>query len=149
MGQVLGPAGIPKGPSTYLCRQYCARPLAHLFLLFVLILAYIGATMRVDDVPFIGIQDVEEHARRRRAWTRGLGPAALNGYEHIMARRVHQLVNTLEQQHSPVALEKWFQHFTCVCSLAHQVVDSWFGLDTMFCRYDFMFEMVYVLDSTI
>ncbi|PIL27952.1 hypothetical protein GSI_15693 [Ganoderma sinense ZZ0214-1] len=83
-------------------------------------IAYLGATMTEADVPFIGIQNVEEHTRRRCAWTRGLGPAALKGYEHIMSRRVHQLVAVLEQQQGPVALERWIQYFT----------------------YDFMSEMV-------
>ncbi|PIL26841.1 cytochrome P450 [Ganoderma sinense ZZ0214-1] len=96
VGQILGPAGIPKGPSTLSSHHYDTH------------------------VPFIGIQDVEEHSRRRRPWTRGLGPAALKGYEHIMSRRVHQLVDVLEQQQGPVALEKWIQYFT----------------------YDFMSEMV-------
>ena len=44
--------------------------------------------MTEADVPFIGIQDVEEHAQRRRAWNRGLGPAALKSYEDVMFGRV-------------------------------------------------------------
>nr|VWO94473.1 Cytochrome P450 monooxygenase AKT7 (EC (AK-toxin biosynthesis protein 7) [Ganoderma boninense] len=80
--------------------------------MLVVIAAYMGATMTDGDVPFIGIQDVEEHLRRRRAWTRGLGPAALKGYEHIMSKGVHQLVYALEQQQGLVALEKWIQYFT-------------------------------------
>ena len=33
------------------------------------------------QVPMVGIQDVDEHLRRRRAWNRGLGPAALKEYD--------------------------------------------------------------------
>ena len=67
--------------------------------------------MTEADVPFIGIQDVEEHARRRRAWNRGLGPAALKSYEDVMFGRVRQLLNLLEGQRGPVFLGRWIKYF--------------------------------------
>ena len=63
------------------------------------------------DVPFIGIQDVEEHAQRRRAWNRGLGLAALKSYEDVMFGRVRQLLNLLEGQKGPLFLSRWIKHF--------------------------------------
>ncbi|PIL22998.1 cytochrome P450 [Ganoderma sinense ZZ0214-1] len=87
VGPILGASGIPKG------------------------LTWKGAALTEANVPFIGIQDVEEHARRRRAWNRGLGPAALKGYEHAMFSRVQQLVDLLEGQKGPLLLGKWIKYF--------------------------------------
>ena len=74
-----------------------------------------GATLSTANVSFIGIQNAEEHAQRRRAWNRGLAPAALKGYDHIMSNRVHQLVDVLGQQEGPVVLGKWINYFAYVC----------------------------------
>ena len=73
-----------------------------------------AATLNTTNVPLIGIQDAEEHAQRRRAWNRGLAPAALKGYDHIMSHRVHQLVDVLEQQEGAVVLGKWINYFAYV-----------------------------------
>lgn len=86
------------------CRCHCGISLNCL-------LAYKGAALTEANVPFIGIQNVEEHIRRRRPWNRGLGPAALKGYGHILSSRVQQLVNTLEQQQGPVLLGRWIKYF--------------------------------------
>ncbi|KAM5536556.1 hypothetical protein V8D89_009833 [Ganoderma adspersum] len=97
VGPILGASGLPKGAT------------------------YMGATLSETDVPMIGIQDAEEHAQRRRPWIRGLAPAALKGYDHIMSNRVHQLVDVLERQEGAVVLGKWVNYFA----------------------YDFMSDMVF------
>ncbi|KAI1786948.1 high nitrogen upregulated cytochrome P450 monooxygenase 2 [Ganoderma leucocontextum] len=95
--QVLGVSGIQKGAT------------------------YKGATLSETNVPFIGIQNAEEHAQRRRAWNRGLAPAALRDYDHTTSNRVHQLVDVLERQEGAVVLGKWINYFA----------------------YDFMSDMVF------
>ena len=66
------------------------------------------------NVHLVGIQDVNEHAHRRRAWSRGLAPAALKDYEHIAATRILQLVNALGRQKGVVILGHWFNYFAYV-----------------------------------
>ncbi|EJF61644.1 cytochrome P450 [Dichomitus squalens LYAD-421 SS1] len=70
---------------------------------------YIGAFLG-QIFPLVGISTVEEHVRRRRAWNRGLGPAALKEYEQLTTQRARQLADALEQQRR-VSLEKWFDYF--------------------------------------
>jgi len=45
--------------------------------------------------PLVGIVDKEEHARRRRPWTRGFNTSALKGYESLIINRTLQLVEGL------------------------------------------------------
>ena len=51
-------------------------------------------------VSVASINDHVEHARRRRTWTRGLGPIALKDYEETIRKRVTQLVETLSARKS-------------------------------------------------
>ncbi|KAM5544664.1 hypothetical protein V8D89_001562, partial [Ganoderma adspersum] len=45
-------------------------------------------------------------------WNRGLGPAALKGYEHAMFGRVRQLIDLLEgQKGGALLLGRWIKHF--------------------------------------
>ena len=74
---------------------------------------YTGAFLG-QITPLVGIRDVEEHARRRRAWARGFGPAALREYEQLTTLRVRQLGDMLQQQREEVSLEKWFDYFALV-----------------------------------
>nr|VWP01392.1 Type III effector protein gala6 [Ganoderma boninense] len=67
--------------------------------------------MSETAIAFIGIQDVDEHARRRRPWTRGLAPTALKGYGHVMAHRVPQLIDVLARQEGAVVLSRWISYF--------------------------------------
>ena len=63
----------------------------------------------------VGIQDTDEHLRRRKAWQRGMSPAALKGYEEILAPRVEQLVELLathDSEDRPVDLGKCVGSFT-------------------------------------
>ena len=48
-----------------------------------------------QNAPMVGLEDLKEHAHCRRPWTRGPGAAALREYEHLTARRVRQLSDTL------------------------------------------------------
>ena len=101
---------------------------------------FVGAFLG-QNVPMVGLQDLEEHGRRRRPWTRGLGTAALREYEHLTARRVRQLSDTLEEQ-GETSLEKWFDYFAWVYSpLAIVVRDTDALLEH---RYDLMSDMAYV-----
>lgn len=56
---------------------------------------YLGMTLTHDGLPMVGIQDVDEHLRRRRSWNRGLNSAALKEYEPLMAGRVAELARLL------------------------------------------------------
>ncbi|PIL28306.1 cytochrome P450 [Ganoderma sinense ZZ0214-1] len=69
--------------------------------------------------PILGVSGLPKGASR--AWNRGLAPAALKGYDHIMSNRVHQLVDVLGQQEGVVVLGKWINYFA----------------------YDFMSDMVF------
>ncbi len=60
--------------------------------------------MTEGNIPFVGIQDVEEYARWCRAWNRGLWPGALKGYEYIMSSRVQRLVDLVGAQEGPLLL---------------------------------------------
>lgn len=70
---------------------------------------FVGAFLG-QNYPMVGIQDLEEHTRRRRPWTRGLSTAALREYEHLTARRVRQLADTLAEQ-GETSLDTWFDYF--------------------------------------
>lgn len=61
-----------------------------------------------EQVPMIGIQNIEEHLHRRRAWAKGLGPAALKEHEHLIVKRTRQLVGRLGEQKGEVVLGQWF-----------------------------------------
>ena len=77
------------------------------------------------NLPLIGIQDIDEHLRRRRPWNRALGASALRDYEQTIAARARQLVGALERQVSAmgpeddgrpgreckVILGEWFNRF--------------------------------------
>ncbi|KAI0682151.1 high nitrogen upregulated cytochrome P450 monooxygenase 2 [Cerioporus squamosus] len=73
---------------------------------------FIGAMLTETNIPMVGIMDVDEHLRRRRAWNRGLGPAALKEYEHLIVRRARQLVDRLGEQDGEVNIGKWLNYFS-------------------------------------
>ena len=68
----------------------------------------------------IAIRDVQEHARRRKAWNRAFSTTSLKGYEPIVIRRALQLADMLEKragakagpQKDPVDLVEWMRIFT-------------------------------------
>ena len=64
-------------------------------------------------LPMIGVQDVEEHLRRRRPWNRAFSASAVKAYEDAIARRAHQLVEALGRQvgKEGVILGRWFNFF--------------------------------------
>ena len=83
----------------------------------------------------VGLQHLEEHAHRRRPCTRGPGTAALKNYEHLTARRVRQLSDTLGRQ-GETLLDKSFDHFAWVYYLWAAVAGN---TDVMLeHRYDLM-----------
>ncbi|PIL25991.1 cytochrome P450 [Ganoderma sinense ZZ0214-1] len=84
----MGPSGIPKGPN------------------------YIGSLLSATNIPMVGIQDVDEHMRRRRPWARGLSTSASKAYQPLIAKRARQLVNRLEGQSREVNLEQWFDRLS-------------------------------------
>ncbi|KAI1791472.1 high nitrogen upregulated cytochrome P450 monooxygenase 2 [Ganoderma leucocontextum] len=84
---ILGASGLPKGTD------------------------WVGGMLRDHNLPVVGIRDIDEHLRRRRAWNRGLGPAALREYEHVLARRAQLLVRRLEDQEGEVNLGQWLNYF--------------------------------------
>lgn len=64
------------------------------------------------NLPMVGIMDLDEHLRRRRAWNRGLGPGALKEYEGRVAGRAQQLIRRLEEQEGEVILGNWINYFS-------------------------------------
>lgn len=102
---ILGVSGLPKGPCKIILLAQV--DLAHLPLSDV-----VGGSMSDEHLSMIGIQDNEEHAKRRRAWNRGLSPGAVKEYEVIITTRVNQLVRRLEEQHGEVALDRWIKYFS-------------------------------------
>ncbi|RPD68207.1 high nitrogen upregulated cytochrome P450 monooxygenase 2 [Lentinus tigrinus ALCF2SS1-7] len=88
VGPLMGSSGVGKGPN------------------------FVGAMLTETNVPMVGIADTDEHIRRRRAWTRGLGPAALKEFEHLIVRRAHQLVDQLGEQKGVVNIGKWINYFS-------------------------------------
>ncbi|TBU27634.1 high nitrogen upregulated cytochrome P450 monooxygenase 2 [Dichomitus squalens] len=103
IGPVLGASGIPKSAF------------------------YKGTVLSEETVHIAGIQNIEEHSHRRRAWTRGLAPTALRHYENIAATRIRQLVDVLEVQKGVVVLGDWFNYLA----------------------FDFMSDMAYVSTSSV
>ena len=93
---------------------------------FVVVLATVfkGTVLSEANVHLAGIQDVDEHLRRRRAWNRGLAPTALKGYEQVAATRILQLVDTLEKQKGAVVLGDWFNYLAYVMLLSSIYVTS-------------------------
>ncbi|TFK81542.1 high nitrogen upregulated cytochrome P450 monooxygenase 2 [Polyporus arcularius HHB13444] len=88
IGALMGSSGVGKGPN------------------------FIGAMLTTTNVPMVGIMDVEEHLRRRRAWNRGLGPAALKEHEHVVFKRARQLVERLGEQQGEVNIGDWLNYFS-------------------------------------
>ncbi|KAI0345507.1 cytochrome P450 [Trametopsis cervina] len=84
---LLGPNGMPKGP---------------------------GMKGRGFHEPaaLIACSDPKEHTRRRRPWNRAFSTPALKDYQPIVARRVSQLVEGLQNQHGTVDLSQWISFFT-------------------------------------
>ena len=60
----------------------------------------------------IAIRDPKSHAQRRRPWARALNTNSMKDYEIVVARRVAQLVNALEESASPVDLARWISYFS-------------------------------------
>ncbi|KAM5536736.1 hypothetical protein V8D89_009575 [Ganoderma adspersum] len=85
---LIGGAGLPKGPQQ------------------------LGRFLSDRNLAMIALQDTELHIQRRRAWNRGLSPAALKGYEDQIAKRASQLVNKIEEHKGEVLLDHWFGYFT-------------------------------------
>ena len=83
--------------------------------------AYMGGTLGRgrDDIDglLIGIVDVDEHLRRRRAWNRGLSTAAVREYEGLIAARARLFIERLGQQVGEISLDKWINYFSYVHQL--------------------------------
>ena len=73
--------------------------------------------MSREDLPLIGIRDIDEHLNRRRSWNRGFSSAAVKGYEELVGKRAKQLLRKLEEQQE-VILGTWFDRFACVVVLS-------------------------------
>lgn len=46
----------------------------------------------------VGMQNLDEHRRRRKKWNRGISTSAVKGYEATLASRARQLVEELEKR---------------------------------------------------
>ena len=67
------------------------------------------------NLPLIGIQDIEEHLRRRRPWNRAFNPAVVKDYEPQLSSRVHELVSRLvDQDRKRVEVDQWIEFFAYV-----------------------------------
>ncbi|KAI0711780.1 high nitrogen upregulated cytochrome P450 monooxygenase 2 [Cerioporus squamosus] len=85
---LLGPGGLAKGPS------------------------WVGGMLSAQNLPMVGIQDIDEHLARRRAWNRGLSPTALKDYEPAIAAQTRQLLQALDSQDGCVIFGDWFKSFS-------------------------------------
>ncbi|OBZ79546.1 hypothetical protein A0H81_01401 [Grifola frondosa] len=85
---LMGTTGLPKGPH------------------------WVGRTAGTTQKPLIAIDDLQEHARRRKYWNRAFSTASLKGYEEIVAKRAGQLADSLAEQEAEVDLSKWISWFT-------------------------------------
>ena len=56
------------------------------------------------------------HLRRRKTWNRGMTAAAIREYEPLIAKRVHQLEDRLEENVGVVTIGSWFDFFASVFS---------------------------------
>ena len=91
-------------------------------------IGHVGGMLGHNNIPMVGIQDMDEHLRRRRAWNRGLSQNALKEYEQIIATRAQQLLHRLEEQQGEVILGNWFKYFSFVFTLfVHSKI--WRGTD--------------------
>ncbi|KAI1783893.1 high nitrogen upregulated cytochrome P450 monooxygenase 2 [Ganoderma leucocontextum] len=75
---LMGATGAPKGPN------------------------WLGFTLKYDDPPLIGIQDLKEHKRVRRPWNRGMTPSAVKEYEILMENRVNELVRSVDSRRGEI-----------------------------------------------
>lgn len=71
-----------------------------------------GRSMHQNPLPLISLQDPAEHARRRKPWNRAFNSAALKEYQPTVAKRVAQLVETLQAQEGETDLAEWISYFT-------------------------------------
>ena len=85
------------------------------------LLAFVGTFLSTTNIPMAGIQEVDEHLRRRRPWARGLGPSAIKGYKDRLTERVRELLILLRLHDGELALERLFDHFSYVLELATAV----------------------------
>lgn len=94
--------------------------------------------MSSTSQSIVGLQDTDDHIRRRLPWARGLSPSALKDYEEAVAVRAKQLINRLEEQQGPVALDRWIDYFAYVlCSCC----ECYVVLKVQRYSYDFMSDM--------
>jgi hypothetical protein len=112
---------------------------------------------QLPDYPstLVGVQDPEEHRRRRKVWNRALSTAAVKGYEEILESRVNQLIEELDKLASrgevtpnmePVDLSSWFSRFAWVSSFVFAFLYwclVWRDCFSMF-SFDFMGDIAWV-----
>ena len=89
----------------------------------------------------VALMHTDVHLQRRRSWTRGMSPAALKGYEEIVARRARLLVKRLEDQGGrAVVLGEWMNFFSCVLISTFSFI-----LSTPFLRVPKLLAICYML----
>jgi cytochrome P450 len=64
----------------------------------------------------ISIVDKQEHARRKRPWSKGFSTSALKGYENLVIKRTLQFVEVLLSKNlkEAVNLPTWIEYLTFV-----------------------------------
>ena len=105
--RVLGQGGLPKGP------RACMLPL-YLFTHYMRSLGWDG------DPSLIAQRDPVKHMHRRKPWNRAFSSTAIKEYEHIVANRIRQLVNCLEnsvhgsspEEGALLDIAAWLNYFT-------------------------------------
>ena len=63
---------------------------------------------------FDGMTDMTAYAKRRKAWNRGMGPAAVKEYEQLVRQRARQLVDCLEDRQGELFINSWINAYMCV-----------------------------------
>jgi cytochrome P450 len=61
----------------------------------------------------IGIKDKQEHARRKRPWSKGFSTSALKDYESFVIKRILQLMKVLSSKNlkETIDLTQWITYF--------------------------------------
>ena len=107
ISNVMGANGMPKGPGKLLhCDGVKMQNL-------ISTLAW--SARKPNNPNLISLRSLEEHASRRRRWSRAFNSASVKGYETTLQRRASQLATVLEAESNQcisLDLHKWLSFFT-------------------------------------
>lgn len=114
---VLGPQGMPKGPSKHPptlspSKKHALTNTNLLFLLFRTV--FTGRHLWPEIPSVIGYRNAADHSRRRRPWNRAFSSASVrDAFMPVIQHRVHLLGEALAAREGQVLdLTEWMSYFT-------------------------------------